>query len=186
MDSDHHEPAQEDSDKAISKNKEQQGSSQVRSYECIFCKRGFSNAQALGGHMNIHRKDKAKLKQSSTTSSYSAGSTVQPLPQTPSLDAKFTGNSDTSKASWPWVPRREGEKESRKKDDYSQVGGVQQLPLFSETPSSTKDHDQGQNIQTSEKGKPGGDSSSRSASELDLELRLGPEPQEPKGTKKFF
>ncbi|XP_038875027.1 zinc finger protein 6-like [Benincasa hispida] len=29
-----------------------------RSYECIFCKRGFTNAQALGGHMNIHRKDR--------------------------------------------------------------------------------------------------------------------------------
>lgn len=31
-----------------------------RSYECSFCKRGFTNAQALGGHMNIHRKEKAK------------------------------------------------------------------------------------------------------------------------------
>ncbi|KAL2485199.1 C2H2-type domain-containing protein [Abeliophyllum distichum] len=35
----------------------------VRSYRCTFCKRGFSNAQALGGHMNIHRKDRAKLKE---------------------------------------------------------------------------------------------------------------------------
>lgn len=34
-----------------------------RIYECIFCKRGFTNAQALGGHMNIHRKGKAKDKQ---------------------------------------------------------------------------------------------------------------------------
>ncbi|KAJ8768395.1 hypothetical protein K2173_021548 [Erythroxylum novogranatense] len=33
-----------------------------RSYECTFCKRGFTNAQALGGHMNIHRKDRAKDK----------------------------------------------------------------------------------------------------------------------------
>ncbi|ESW34513.1 hypothetical protein PHAVU_001G158800 [Phaseolus vulgaris] len=30
-----------------------------RSYECIFCKRGFTTAQALGGHMNIHRKERA-------------------------------------------------------------------------------------------------------------------------------
>ncbi|XP_028772989.1 transcriptional regulator TAC1-like [Neltuma alba] len=37
----------------------------ARSYTCAFCKRGFSNAQALGGHMNIHRRDRAKLKQSS-------------------------------------------------------------------------------------------------------------------------
>ncbi|XP_004492174.1 transcriptional regulator TAC1-like [Cicer arietinum] len=41
------------------------GPGQVRSYSCTFCKRGFSNAQALGGHMNIHRRDRAKLKQSS-------------------------------------------------------------------------------------------------------------------------
>lgn len=31
-----------------------------RSYECAFCKRGFTTAQALGGHMNIHRKDRVK------------------------------------------------------------------------------------------------------------------------------
>ncbi|MED6174721.1 hypothetical protein PIB30_071790 [Stylosanthes scabra] len=33
-----------------------------RSYECVFCKRGFTTAQALGGHMNIHRKDRANNK----------------------------------------------------------------------------------------------------------------------------
>lgn len=38
-----------------------------RSYECTFCKRGFTNAQALGGHMNIHRKDKAKSKSKSNS-----------------------------------------------------------------------------------------------------------------------
>ncbi|CAM0949000.1 unnamed protein product [Alopecurus aequalis] len=27
-------------------------------HECSFCKRGFTNAQALGGHMNIHRKER--------------------------------------------------------------------------------------------------------------------------------
>ncbi|KAK9940605.1 hypothetical protein M0R45_017257 [Rubus argutus] len=49
---------------------DQQGTNQAaaaKSYECTFCKRGFSNAQALGGHMNIHRKDKAKLKQVSSS-----------------------------------------------------------------------------------------------------------------------
>ncbi|KAK4270361.1 hypothetical protein QN277_023403 [Acacia crassicarpa] len=36
---------------------------QVRSYTCAFCQKGFSNAQALGGHMNIHRRDRARLRQ---------------------------------------------------------------------------------------------------------------------------
>ncbi|KAJ4726844.1 transcriptional regulator TAC1-like [Melia azedarach] len=39
-----------------------------RSYECVFCKRGFTTAQALGGHMNIHRKDRAKNRPSSVPS----------------------------------------------------------------------------------------------------------------------
>ncbi|KAG0487830.1 hypothetical protein HPP92_006641 [Vanilla planifolia] len=38
------------------------GADHARSYDCSFCKRGFSNAQALGGHMNIHRRDRAKMK----------------------------------------------------------------------------------------------------------------------------
>lgn len=32
-----------------------------RYYTCNFCKRGFKSAQALGGHMNVHRKDRAKF-----------------------------------------------------------------------------------------------------------------------------
>ncbi|KAF9686871.1 hypothetical protein SADUNF_Sadunf02G0034800 [Salix dunnii] len=34
-----------------------------RNYTCSFCKREFSSAQALGGHMNVHRRDRARLKQ---------------------------------------------------------------------------------------------------------------------------
>lgn len=40
-----------------------------RSYECSFCKRGFTNAQALGGHMNIHRKDRVKAPKQQAASS---------------------------------------------------------------------------------------------------------------------
>ncbi|KAK1430410.1 hypothetical protein QVD17_13119 [Tagetes erecta] len=32
-------------------------------YTCSFCKREFRSAQALGGHMNVHRREKAKLRQ---------------------------------------------------------------------------------------------------------------------------
>ncbi|KAK2972978.1 hypothetical protein RJ640_022035 [Escallonia rubra] len=35
-----------------------------RSYICSFCKREFRSAQALGGHMNVHRRDRARLRQS--------------------------------------------------------------------------------------------------------------------------
>lgn len=35
-----------------------------RSYSCSFCRREFKSAQALGGHMNVHRRDRARLKQS--------------------------------------------------------------------------------------------------------------------------
>ncbi|PRQ25917.1 putative transcription factor C2H2 family [Rosa chinensis] len=40
-----------------------------RSYECVFCKRGFTTAQALGGHMNIHRKERAKPRPTSAPTS---------------------------------------------------------------------------------------------------------------------
>lgn len=48
-------------------NHEMPGSGSGRSYECVFCKRGFTTAQALGGHMNIHRKDRAKNSRSPCT-----------------------------------------------------------------------------------------------------------------------
>ncbi|KAE8672191.1 hypothetical protein F3Y22_tig00111848pilonHSYRG00062 [Hibiscus syriacus] len=35
-----------------------------RSYTCTFCTREFQSAQALGGHMNVHRRDRARLHQS--------------------------------------------------------------------------------------------------------------------------
>ncbi|KAF7106952.1 hypothetical protein CFC21_107654 [Triticum aestivum] len=36
-----------------------------RSYTCSFCKREFRSAQALGGHMNVHRRDRARLRHGS-------------------------------------------------------------------------------------------------------------------------
>uniref|UniRef100_A0A7N0ZYE2 C2H2-type domain-containing protein n=1 Tax=Kalanchoe fedtschenkoi TaxID=63787 RepID=A0A7N0ZYE2_KALFE len=34
-----------------------------RSYTCTFCRREFMSAQALGGHMNVHGRDRARLHQ---------------------------------------------------------------------------------------------------------------------------
>ncbi|XP_054812134.1 zinc finger protein 11-like [Prosopis cineraria] len=127
---------------------EQGGSQATGSYECTFCKRGFSNAQALGGHMNIHRKDKAKLKQSSKQA---------PRRHRPS-----------------WIT------EDSSSRDVASEPRLKQLPLFAETPQKAEElghiHDGG----TAEeiKGSP---------SDLDLELRLGPDPPSPTvGTPKFF
>ncbi|CAA2956060.1 transcriptional regulator TAC1-like [Olea europaea subsp. europaea] len=68
-----------------------------RSYECNFCKRGFTNAQALGGHMNIHRKDKAKAKQkegSSIQNKYSNEDYFDStyFPPIPTSDQHLTNN----------------------------------------------------------------------------------------------
>ncbi|KAD5317615.1 hypothetical protein E3N88_17561 [Mikania micrantha] len=57
-----------------------------RSYECNFCKRGFTNAQALGGHMNIHRKDKTKFKHSSSTTPPPPITMAEPPPPTTAAD----------------------------------------------------------------------------------------------------
>ncbi|PON62583.1 TFIIH C1-like domain containing protein [Parasponia andersonii] len=34
----------------------------VKNYTCSFCKRHFKSAQALGGHMNVHRRERARLR----------------------------------------------------------------------------------------------------------------------------
>ncbi|CAK8572076.1 unnamed protein product [Lathyrus sativus] len=56
-----------------------------RSYECTYCKRGFTNAQALGGHMNIHRKDRAKSNKK------------------PQISNKFFTNDETTSVAFPFV-----------------------------------------------------------------------------------
>ncbi|VFQ90939.1 unnamed protein product [Cuscuta campestris] len=38
-----------------------------RSYSCSFCAREFMSAQALGGHMNVHRRERARLKHQSSS-----------------------------------------------------------------------------------------------------------------------
>ncbi|KAA8522061.1 hypothetical protein F0562_012625 [Nyssa sinensis] len=47
-----------------------------RSYTCTFCRREFRSAQALGGHMNVHRRDRARLHQMSASSNNSNSPTT--------------------------------------------------------------------------------------------------------------
>ncbi|XP_020591239.1 transcriptional regulator SUPERMAN-like [Phalaenopsis equestris] len=49
-----------------------------RSYTCSFCKREFRSAQALGGHMNVHRRDRARLRQCSPPWDHPSSSNPNP------------------------------------------------------------------------------------------------------------
>lgn len=144
---------------------------QVRSYECNFCKRGFSNAQALGGHMNIHRKDKARLKQQSLDINIHHHHKVLP----------------------PNQVLLEGKSNSTPEDENIHMR-KKQLPLFAESPTnySTTETPQGQLLHGETTTQEGALMLSAGSSELDLELRLGLEPRPdnssaPTGTtRKFF
>ncbi|XWS49248.1 hypothetical protein CRYUN_Cryun13aG0147800 [Craigia yunnanensis] len=52
-----------------------------RSYTCTFCRREFRSAQALGGHMNVHRRDRARLHQ---TQPAGTGALINPTSTTSS------------------------------------------------------------------------------------------------------
>ena len=154
QDDDHHQSAGES------------GSSSARSYECTFCKRGFSNAQALGGHMNIHRKDKAKLKQ---------------------LVPPFSINHET--------PQQQQSLEIPKTlPSYSSLNPWFDLDREAVTIRDNIDHDhqvQGKSDERASTLSARGRHSSSDSDQLDLELRLGREPQDlstssNKATRKFF
>ncbi|XVF11033.1 hypothetical protein REPUB_Repub07fG0234500 [Reevesia pubescens] len=58
-----------------------------RSYTCTFCRREFRSAQALGGHMNVHRRDRARLHQ---TQHGSAGALIDPSSSSSSTTSSST------------------------------------------------------------------------------------------------
>ncbi|MBA0848183.1 hypothetical protein Goshw_029407 [Gossypium schwendimanii] len=176
-------PAPENPDKASS---DEQGASPARSYDCTFCKRGFSNAQALGGHMNIHRRDKAKLKQPSPTHETTA--TTQQSNFDISKIIPSYSHTPSSHGKRRWVLQDDGaDARTDKTSDHIVGSQIRQLPLFDEKPSKSDQNPRSQVQEGLEKGF----SSTQPplGSELDLELRLGPEPHDsspPKTTKKFF
>ncbi|CAK9166298.1 unnamed protein product [Ilex paraguariensis] len=172
-------PAPETIDQAVVCSTDEQGPNpQARTYECTFCKRGFSNAQALGGHMNIHRKDKAKIKQASNEAQQFLDiPKTTPTYRFTNLQAlEVKSIQEKSPINWPWNLSPEEDVTSRYE---THVG---ELPLSSETTSR---------IENQEPNSSGGATTEKGlqAEELDLELRLGHEFQEPSatlGTRKFF
>ncbi|XAR60651.1 hypothetical protein NMG60_11034109 [Bertholletia excelsa] len=120
---------------------------EARSYECNFCKRGFSNAQALGGHMNIHRRDKAKLK-------HAPSQGTQPLPK----------KAKTPTTNWPWSSSSQAFAGSTRET----------LPFFAEA-NPNNSHPEHHHGYVSSHGPGNGFffNTHESGSGLDLELRLG-------------
>ncbi|CAN0854370.1 Transcriptional regulator TAC1 [Linum grandiflorum] len=181
----------------------------TRSYECTFCKRGFSNAQALGGHMNIHRKDKAKLKHNhnhnNNNNNYSTTTTTTSTSNEAAVG--LYPNFAMVNPTWSWVVN-----DSTRHDNYYPnynyivPAAPQQLPnLFvPHQPSSLANYDHEFGFGRPSSNYTTGDhhrrSSRSSTSEVDLELRLGtmvdphhhrhqPDPPQSStilGTRKFF
>ncbi|XP_044979759.1 transcriptional regulator TAC1-like [Hordeum vulgare subsp. vulgare] len=139
-------------------------------YECVFCKRGFTTAQALGGHMNIHRRDRAKpvrLKTDCNLANPPAPPAASPMSGSGfamSYSGRHTGAGVDAEAVSPGSPiPRElslfgADDDNHDRDDYLQLG------LWCH-------------------GSSGGDGSERRPDgelperKLDLELRLGPRPR---------
>ncbi|XP_010524045.1 PREDICTED: transcriptional regulator SUPERMAN [Tarenaya hassleriana] len=74
-----------------------------RNYACSFCRREFKSAQALGGHMNVHRRDRAKLRQ---LPSWIFGSSHLCIPNpnpnpSPSPNTCFSSSSSTPHEPYP-------------------------------------------------------------------------------------
>ncbi|KAK6231374.1 hypothetical protein QUC31_011340 [Theobroma cacao] len=140
---------------------------QAKSYTCSFCKKGFSNAQALGGHMNIHRKDRAKLRESSEENILSLDmlKTINP-PDDHSQVSEIILESSEEKSSSPRRPI----KLSREDDGGSasvSPGGKVAIKTSGESEKESLRLIHGWTSQI----------------ELDLELRLGPDPHQDQTTK---
>ncbi|XP_010256823.1 PREDICTED: transcriptional regulator TAC1 [Nelumbo nucifera] len=185
-------PSPEISDQ-VAGSSDEQGPSPARSYECTFCKRGFSNAQALGGHMNIHRRDRAKLKQPSNIRSHLTLDIAKKIPSShPQLSSGYDSSPilesreerSGSSLNWTWIVNREEDVAAARQQE-THVGELRQLSLFEETPSD------GEHRQSSSDGHEERMQSTDgywAREEPDLELRLGPEPQDTSttGTIEFF
>ncbi|PIA36489.1 hypothetical protein AQUCO_03400408v1 [Aquilegia coerulea] len=150
-----------------------------RFYECVFCKRGFTTAQALGGHMNIHRRDRARNKQPTQPSvsnqpmeDFSRSGVLSPFP----------GHSSF------FSPARESQMKSQMYFQSSESSGGQKygyineemhsnkpwsLKLFEENPHTNLSL---QITPTDRADKPEEKQPTEETDDVDLELRLGHDP----------
>ncbi|KAL2481579.1 C2H2 and C2HC zinc fingers superfamily protein [Abeliophyllum distichum] len=138
----------------------------AKSYRCTFCKRSFSNAQALGGHMNIHRRDRAKLKELSSQDPLSLD--IKKMDSADSPPASSNENTRTIASISPGEVDSEVEPNENSKT-------LRDLPLFAGAQLVSNDEGAnshfGENMENSRVVSHG-----LLQTDVDLELRLGPEP----------
>ncbi|PIA60463.1 hypothetical protein AQUCO_00300162v1 [Aquilegia coerulea] len=162
-----------------------QGASYIRSYRCSFCKKGFSNAQALGGHMNIHRRDRAKLNLPASVDMNELSLNIieasNDRPVDKEAELEFSEHIICTLNFPSDIPTEDGVVTNN--DERSHTRELQQLPLFAETPKAGYDknlHNQSSSLYE--------DGPMKSEVHVDLKLRLGPETQDTctTTTKEFF
>ncbi|KAJ8747150.1 hypothetical protein K2173_001707 [Erythroxylum novogranatense] len=139
-----------------------------KSYTCAFCRRGFSNAQALGGHMNIHRRDRAKLREASNENLLSLDISRSKNPPDVS-EEKNLGFAESSQEKGHISKKPEVSLSAEDDATKRNKGGeeLQQLRLFLDRKKTDG------NEETINLGR-----ASSKEEEVDLELRLGPEPHD--------
>lgn len=147
----------------------------TRSYKCSFCQRGFSNAQALGGHMNIHRKDRARLKTTALSMDTTTTTKNQFSPHHLQAQESSSCSSVDERCS---SQKRRPIIETADSDNNNNNNGELNLSLCIETSSSSNELKDESNIRHVKRSMHHQQQLSPGApqkSELDLELRLGPD-----------
>ncbi|GMJ09928.1 FLORAL ORGAN NUMBER 1, FLORAL DEFECTIVE 10, SUPERMAN [Hibiscus trionum] len=142
-----------------------------RSYTCSFCEREFRSAQALGGHMNVHRRDRARLRQSPPTDLHG-----QPPFLNPNPNPNFSPPPPPSSSTFPLLPSPKWRVNGTLIDplasdstDVKSVFGVKEVKDYDKLMEKKSDHHQYVTLDLDlEIGLVSG-----SKEDLDLELRLG-------------
>lgn len=181
--------SEETDDESDQNNEDHSGSG--RCYECVFCKRGFTTAQALGGHMNIHRKDRAKTSKPSFAASSSSTKVVDDISYaisshpprnynyyytSPEVDADADTNYNNShhQISFPAVPPPCGISTVTPSEEVLCVENRRDRNVFGGSGSGRDYWRRGFGIRENNKHKVEDHSSEEDG--LDLELRLGYHP----------